>query len=117
MGKNTLEKPTVEAGRIAPKSLAKLVLPNNRAIEIREEERIFGREDFRGVVSDDELQFISRKHFKIMRMNNEIYIEDLDSKNGTMLNREEIKGWGRRKLKDGDEILVAKVLKMTFRRR
>jgi len=34
-----------------------------------------------------------------------------------MLNREEIKGWGRRKLKDGDEILVAKVLKMTFRRR
>ena len=116
--KETLrEKPTVEAGRIAPKSLVKLVLPNNRAIEIREEERIFGREDFRGVVSDEELQFISREHFKIMRVNDEIYIEDLDSKNGTKLNGEEIKGWGRRKLKDGDEILVAKVLKMTFRRR
>jgi len=113
-GKTLREKPTVEAGYVAP--LAKLVLPNNREIEIREEERIFGREDFRGVVSDDELQFISRNHFKIMRVNDEIYIEDLGSKNGTMLNREEIKGLGRRKLKDGDEILVAKVLKMTFRR-
>jgi len=114
-GETLREKPTVEAGHVAP--LAKLVLPNNREIEIREEERIFGREDFRGVVSDDELLFISRKHFKIMRVNDEIYIEDLDSRNGTMLNREEIKGLGRRKLKDGDEILVAKVLKMTFRRR
>ena len=113
-GKTLREKPTVEAGRIAPKSLAKLVLPNNREIEIREEERIFGREDFRGVVSDEELQFISRKHFKIMRMNDEIYIEDLDSKNGTMLNREEIKGWGRRKLEDGNEILIAKILKIRY---
>jgi len=116
--KKTLrEKPTVEAEHVTLKPLAKLVLPNNREIKIREEEKIFGREDFRDVVSDDELQFISREHFKIMRVNDEIYIEDLDSKNGTELNREEIKGLGRRKLKDGDEILVAKVLKMTFRRR
>lgn len=116
-GKTLPKKPTVEAGHVTLKPLAKLVLPNNREIEIREEERIFGREDFRGVVSDDELQFISRNHFKIIRVNDEIYIEDLDSKNGTKLNGEEIKGLGRRKLKDGDEILVAKVLKMTFRRR
>lgn len=108
------EKPTVEAVRIASKPLAKLLLPNNREIEIKEEERIFGREDFRGAIPDEELQHISRKHFKITRVNGEFYIEDEGSVNGTMLNGEEIKGLGMRKLKDGDEILVAKVLRIRY---
>lgn len=106
------EKPTVEAVRIPLKAFAKLVLPKNHEIEIKEAERVFGRENFKDVISDDKLQIISREHFKIMRVNDEFYIEDEDSVNGTMLNGEEIKGLGRRKLRDGNEILVAKVLKI-----
>lgn len=94
--------------------LAKLILPNNNEVRITEDEKIFGREDFLGVVSVDDLLFIGRKHFKIIRMDDGLCIEDLGTKNGTMLNGEEIKGLERRKLKDGDEILVAKVLKIKY---
>jgi len=94
------------------KIVAKLILPNNNEIKITKDEKIFGREDFVGVVSSDDLLFIGRRHFKIIRMDDRLYIQDLDTKNGTKLNGEEIKGLGRRELKGGDEILVAKALKI-----
>jgi pSer/pThr/pTyr-binding forkhead associated (FHA) protein len=94
--------------------LARLVLPNNTEIKILENETIFGRFNFVGAISADDLQFIGREHFKIMKMDDGVYIEDLDSVNGTKLNGEEIKGDGRKELKDGDKILVADVLKMRY---
>jgi pSer/pThr/pTyr-binding forkhead associated (FHA) protein len=60
------------------------------------------------------LQHISRKHFKITRVNGEFFLEDEGSLNGTKLNGEEIKALGRRKLEDDEEILVAKVLKIRY---
>lgn len=114
MEMSTLIEP-MEAVPTIPKAveLAKLVLPNNREIEIGEKKE-FGREDFKDVVSGEKFRFISRSHFKITRSNEAFYIEDLESTNGTMLNEEEIKGLGRRKLKDGDEILIAKMLKIRY---
>jgi len=107
------EKPKVDAS-LMPEKNAKLILPDNEEIEIREGENTFGRENFRGVVSDEDLQHISRKHFTITRANNMFFIEDAGSLNGTKLNGKEIKGLGRRKLENGDEIFVAKVLKIRY---
>lgn len=94
--------------------LAMLILPNNHEIKITEPEKIIGREDLVGAISADELQFIGRKHFKIIQMDNVLYIEDLDSANGTKLNGEEIKGNGRKELKDNDIILVADVIQIRY---
>lgn len=94
--------------------LAMLILPNNNEIKITEPEKIVGREDFVGAIPTDDLQFIGRKHFKIIRMNNGLYIEDLDSANGTNLNGDEIKGAGTKELKDGDIISIADVLQMKY---
>ncbi len=94
--------------------LAKLIMPNNNEIKITEPEKIVGREDFVGVIPADDLQFIGRKHFKIIKMDSGLYIEDLDSANGTKLNGEEIRGAGSKELKESDEILVADVLQIKF---
>lgn len=95
-------------------ALAKLILPNNHEIKITEDQKVFGREDFVGVIPLDDLLVIGRRHFKIVRTDDGVYMEDMKSKNGTMLNGEEIRGLGRRKLGDGNEILVAKVLRMRY---
>lgn len=96
-------------------ALAVLILPNKKEIKITKFEEIFGREDFEGVIPDNKLQFIGRKHFKLLKIDDEMYIEDLDSANGTKLNKNEIKGAGRKKLKDDDEISVAGVVNLTFK--
>ncbi len=93
---------------------AKLVLPNHSVLKIGEKEKEFGRKDFGEIISEEKLHFISRKHFKILRSDGEYFIEDLDSNNGTILNGEEIKGVGRRKIDDSDEIFIADELKMRF---
>lgn len=94
--------------------LARLILPNNNEIRILENEKIFGRHNFEGAISADDLQFIGRKHLRIMKLNDGLYIEDLGSANGTKLNGDEIKGAGSKKLNNGDEILVADVLNIKF---
>lgn len=100
---------------MVPKAvLATLILPNNHVVRITEKEKIFGREDFAGVVSVDDLLFIGRKHFKIVRMKDGLYIQDLGTKNGTMLNGEEITQTESRKLKDKDKILVANVVEVKY---
>lgn len=96
------------------KYLAKLSLKENHELLIKEFEKIFGREDFLGVALSDDLLFIGKKHFKITKMDNGFYIEDLDTKNGTKLNGEEIRGLGKTKLENGDEILVAKILDIIY---
>jgi DNA-binding winged helix-turn-helix (wHTH) protein len=57
-------------------------------------------------------QQVSRQHIKIKLVGEAYYIEDLNSRNGTWLNGEQISG--ERLLKDGDEIHVAMVVKMIF---
>lgn len=94
--------------------LARLILPNNTEIKIIKNEKIFRRDDCVGTVSSDDLEFISKEHFKIVRMDDGLYIEDLNSDSGTKLNGDEIKAKEKRKLKDGDEISVANVLKIKY---
>ena len=96
------------------KFMAKLVLKENQEFLIKEYERIFGREDFIGVAPADELMFIGKEHFKITRDDDGYYIEDLNTKNGTRLDGEDISGLGKRKLTNENEILVAKILHIRY---
>ncbi len=76
--------------------------------------RVFGREDFLGILVSDKLFFIGKKHFEITKTDNGFYIKDLDTKNGTKLNNEDIGGLGKKKLEDSDEICIANVLKIKY---
>lgn len=98
-------------------SFAKLVLPNNNNIIVNGAERILGREDFLGVISTDKLLFIGKEHFKIIKESGCFYIQDLNTKNGTMLNGEPLKGFEKVKLEDGDTIMVAKSLTIKYNER
>ena len=46
---------------------------------------------------------VSREHAVIVRENNEFFLEDLGSSNGTWFNKQRIK---RRKIEDGDEFFI-----------
>ncbi|WP_321421911.1 FHA domain-containing protein [uncultured Methanobacterium sp.] len=99
---------------LAPKKfLARLILPDNKICLMSDNERIFGREDFLGTLNMDSLEYIGNHHFKILKKNKQFYLTDLNSKNGTKLNDQEIKG--RVKLSDGDQITVANILEITFK--
>ncbi|MBZ0292627.1 MAG: FHA domain-containing protein [Anaerolineae bacterium] len=68
----------------------------------------------RGEESDivlDERQ-VSRQHIRIYRQGNKFFIEDLESKNGTWVNGQQLKG--SRELGDGDEIQLALVVRVQF---
>jgi hypothetical protein len=82
--------------------------------EVSDATRTFGRKDFAPYLSEDECKFISRKHFTITKEGDKFYIQDEGSTNGTKLNGVEIKGAGRKELKDGDKILVAETVELQF---
>ena len=94
--------------------MAKLVLKENQEFIIKEFERVFGREDFIGVTGPDDLLYVGKEHFKITKQSDGYYIEDLNTKNGTQVNGEEIKGKGKRKLENEDNILVAQILNIKY---
>ncbi len=94
--------------------LARFILPDNHKINITDVKKVFGREDFMRYISKDKLSRISKKHFKIVKTHDGLCIEDLESTNGTRLNGEEIKSRERRKLGDGDEILVGRELNLKY---
>ena len=59
---------------------------------------------------------ISRRHAKITRRGNEVFIEDLGSINGTFLNRERLKPYLPQTLRSGDELQLGKlVLRISFK--
>ena len=93
---------------------AKLVLKEKNEFLIQEFDRIFGREDFVGLVGSDDLMFIGKEHFKIIKKDDGFYIEDLNTKNGTSINGIDIKGKGQKKLKNEDHILVAKTIEIRY---
>lgn len=109
-----IEQPTILLKKQRP-ILAILILPNNNEIKITEFEKVFGREDFLGAIPSDDLQFVGRNHFKILKMDDGVYIEDLDSANGTKLDKKVIKGKGQHKLEDGAKIKVADVLDLEYK--
>lgn len=96
------------------KLLAKLILPDKNHLTITQYERIFGREDFLGVLVSDQLLFIGKEHFKLTRLDDGFYIEDLNSKNGTEVNGQNIKDLGKIKLKNNDQIVLANILTLSY---
>lgn len=112
--KSKMSQTTITPHKPPRKSLAKLVLKDKHEFLIKEYERIFGREDFLGVILTDNLLFIGKEHFKITRMNDGYYIEDLHTKNGTLLNGKDLKGLGKQRLKNNDKIMVAKTLDIRY---
>jgi pSer/pThr/pTyr-binding forkhead associated (FHA) protein len=55
---------------------------------------------------------VSRQHIKIKQIAGQYVLEDLDSKNGTWVNGQQVKG--ERVLRDGDEINVALAVTIVF---
>jgi pSer/pThr/pTyr-binding forkhead associated (FHA) protein/RsiW-degrading membrane proteinase PrsW (M82 family) len=92
---------------------AKLVGPGNAEVYVTESKE-FGRDDFRKIMSEDKLPFISRRHFAIQVSGDAYSIEDLHSNNGTMLNGERLQPGERRTLKQGDKISCGNVLQLEF---
>ncbi len=97
-------------------SMAKLVLPAGKTWSISRRSLWFGREDFVGDVSREDLEYLSRDHFQIIEENGKFYIEDKNSTNGTTLNGIDITGKGKRELHDGNKICLADRISLTFRR-
>ena len=95
-------------------SMAKLILPNNNNIIVNGAEKVIGREDFLGVVTSDKLYFIGKDHFKIVRKEKSFYIQDLNTKNGTTVNGIALQGSQMQRLDDGDEIVLAKSLRIKY---
>ena len=59
---------------------------------------------------------VSRRHAKITRRGNEVFIEDLGSMNGTFLNRKKLTPYLPQVLKNGDELqLGGLILQVGFR--
>ena len=85
-----------------------------------EDSRDFSRTDFSQYYELETLQYITRKkegrtHFKITNENDKFYIQDDGSSNGTLLNGVEIRGSGKKEIKDNDKILVGTVIELQFK--
>jgi DNA-binding response OmpR family regulator len=77
---------------------------------IDQPELIIGRDEHCEVVIPE--RQVSRQHARIRQERGKYILEDLDSKNGTFLNGQEIDG--PHSLQDGDEIQIAFCCKLTF---
>ena len=68
------------------------------------------------LTSDDGLdKGVSRRHAKITRRGNEVFIEDLGTVNGTFLNRKKLTPYLPQALKSGDELqLGTLILRVSF---
>jgi hypothetical protein len=94
---------------------ARLVTPGNIDIPVAAGTMSIGRGDLARAVALDDLKYISKQHFTIDFSDDQYYVEDMNSMNGTKLNGVEIKGKGKQAMKDDDQIAVADVVVLTFR--
>jgi len=99
---------------------ARLVIERGRSagkqFPLSDEESQIGRWDADGGIfpdvdldADDPEAKVSRRHARIMRRNEQYFIEDLGSTNGTFINRgRRLLPGDKQPLRDGDEIIVGK---------
>jgi len=80
---------------------------------------ILGREDFRGLVDDDEVALISKKHLRVSERDGIFWLEDgvdgVPSANGTTLNGQDIRGENFIPLRDGDTIGIGGTIDLKVR--
>jgi pSer/pThr/pTyr-binding forkhead associated (FHA) protein len=119
------ETSEVPGGEVIPPLCLKLTIPDSgRNVEVPLTKEVnIGRLDpasasFPDVdlTSDGGLEKgISRRHAKITRRGNEVFIEDLGSVNGTFLNRKKLTPYLFQALKSGDELQLGKlILRVSF---
>jgi pSer/pThr/pTyr-binding forkhead associated (FHA) protein len=90
------------------------VLPNGIDIQLSGNSKVIGRGDLARVLSLDELGLISRRHFEVKYDEEQFYVEDLCSANGTHLNGKDISGQGPVSLDDNDIIEPAGAVHLKF---
>jgi len=93
---------------------AKLVLPNGMDIHLSDKVKVIGRGDLARALSLDDLGLISRRHFEVKLDDEQFYVEDLGSANGTHLNGKDISGQGPVRLDDDDVIEPAGAVHLKF---
>lgn len=93
---------------------AKIALPNGVEIQLASNSRVMGRGDLARALGLDELGLISRRHFEIKSEEEQFYIEDMGSANGTRLNGADISGKGPVSLNNGDVIEPAGAICLKF---
>jgi hypothetical protein len=93
---------------------AKIALTNGLEIGFTGNRRVIGRGDLARVLGLDDLGLISRRHFEIKYEQEQFYIEDMGSTNGTRLNGVDIKGKGPMILNDDDVIEPAGTISVKF---
>ncbi len=96
------------------KKVARLIGPNGFSIDLRIGIRTFGRRDFAGYVPDEDLDYISRRHFEIRGTSQGYFIRDLGSLNGTWVNGRKLARGESVKLTNGSLIDVAEVVRLRF---
>lgn len=79
-------------------------------IPVITDEVIIGRDDSADIVLPD--RQISRQHVRLYRQGSQFHIQDLDSRNGTWVNGQPLKG--SCELHDGDEIQLALAARIRF---
>jgi len=83
---------------------------DHERVTLTKESIVIGRgEECDVVVADRE---VSRQHIRIYQQDSAFFVQDLDSKNGTWVNKEQIKG--TRQLIDGDIIEMAATARVQF---
>lgn len=93
---------------------AKILLPNGMEMQLAGNSRVIGRGDLARSLGLDELGLISRQHFEVKSENEQFYIEDLGSANGTRLNGTDIGGKGPISLNNDDLIEPAGAIRLKF---
>ncbi len=79
-------------------------------IPVTTDEVIVGRDESSDIILAE--RQISRQHIRIYREGNQFYVRDLDSRNGTWVNGQPLKG--SCELHDGDEIQLALAARIRF---
>jgi DNA-binding winged helix-turn-helix (wHTH) protein len=83
---------------------------SNQNVSMDRDELTLGRGEECDVVLAE--RQVSRQHLKVYKEGSRYYAEDLDSKNGTWVNGQQLKGV--RELSDGDEIQLALAVRIKF---
>ncbi len=119
-GQNALP-PTMEDEAEAPSAAltstvarAKIALPNGVEIQFTGDKLVIGRGDLARALGLDELGLISRRHFEVKSEEEQFYIEDLGTANGTKLNGTDISSQGPVILNDNDVIEPADAIRLKF---
>ncbi|MBK8026273.1 MAG: FHA domain-containing protein [Chloroflexi bacterium] len=91
-----------------------LIIQQEKALDLHwtlpSDEVVLGRgEDCELILSERQ---VSRQHIRIFQQGEQYYVEDLESRNGTWVNGEQLKG--TRRLQNGDKIQLAMTVKIEY---